>query len=89
MATRVQLDDHGPTALVVCGEDGVWSVLEGSYDPDFLERYLNLMWGPDWKAPPLKFEPYPSFLRVQELLKVHKGEIIFVDLPPIDPDATY
>ena len=51
MATRVRLDDHGPAAFVVCGEDGVWSVLEGGYDSDLLEQYLNLLWGPDWIKP--------------------------------------
>ena len=90
MATRVRLDDHGPAAFVVCGEDGVWSVLEGGYDSDLLEQYLNLLWGPNWTKPHGKFNPYPSFLRVEQLLEAHKGEILGTEFPaPTNPEAIY
>ena len=87
MAIRIRLDDHGPAVIATCADDGVWSVLEGGYDPDFLEEYLNVLWGPNWQPPPLTYFPSGARARAEAVLKEHKGEILHEDIPATEEGA--
>ena len=88
MTARVILNDlMDDPVVVVCEEDGKWTVETEMPLRDELVTYLNDYWGQDYESPPLTYTPYGSYWRVKSLLEVHEGSVLeVVGLSPGPPD---
>ncbi len=73
-------------AIAEVSEDAVWEVIESDVARE-LEELLNILFGEDFDPPEGEYDPYPSYWRAREAIKMFSpGEILIeqVDDPFID-----